>query len=326
MPRNPLAVFVPLVASLGLLPGLAVAAPPEADQDPEQGAEQDSEQEGDDPKEGGEGSSEQAEPLSDEEVAALTQKGIEAYNSQEDYASAARLFKQVFEARPTRNNLWLYAQSVRMGGNCSAAVPLYERYIEGMEDGKSKADVQGIIDDCREVVDISGGTVQGEENDPKPADPESAEGTEPPDTLPNTLDSVEPIKPWYQDPLAPTLLGLGVAATAAGATLLGIAADRERGLAESSTYNEFVDKWHAEQKRAECYDSGNENDQLGSCRDFVIAGAATAGAGAALILGGVVRYLVLAAGQKRAEERAQELVVEPTASTEGFGLSLTGRF
>lgn len=81
MRRISIALSLPVVVSFCLVPQWTWAAPPDGGEEAP----------------AAEPAADDAAPLTEDEVAELTQRGIEAYNDEQDYATAARIFKQVFE-------------------------------------------------------------------------------------------------------------------------------------------------------------------------------------------------------------------------------------
>ena len=145
--------------------------------------------------------------------------------------------------------------------------------------------------------------------------PEPAEA--PPEEQPSTDDAIEPVleptpppddgegdrpaapRRWYQDPLGDVLVATGVLGAAAGASLLGVALSRRTGAA---SYGEL------------------EGD-ASSIRAFRIAGGATLGVGAALMIGGWIRWGVVARRTRPSSARVGVTIDGTTA-----GVSVHGRF
>jgi hypothetical protein len=109
-------------------------------------------------------------------------------------------------------------------------------------------------------------------------------------------------RPWHRDPLGGVLVGVGLATAAAGAGVL--AAAQVQSGQQAPTYGMFA----------------NQSDRIDSMR---IAGGVVLGVGAALLIGGVVRWAVLGARQKR---RGPGRTASSRSAPPGPAFGLGGRF
>jgi tetratricopeptide (TPR) repeat protein len=146
-----------------------------------------------------------------------------ALYEEKDYVKAAKEFEQAYQADPRPEMLYPWAQSLRLGGNCDAALPLYRRYLESApaEEGVARAKKQ--IERCEEVALATA-----------PPRPQPT----PPVPVPAP---VEAQRHWYTDPLGDVLAVVGIAAGAAAVVLYVFASNTSATAAGASTYGEVAD-------------------------------------------------------------------------------------
>ena len=189
----------------------------------------------------------------------------------------------------TRNPVHLYAQaqSERFAGHCETALPLYRHLLD-----------DDVLADASTVEAANANIATCEAQLPAKPEPAPAPAPKPPiDAAPDRAPEREPARPWHRDPAGGALVGVGLAMVAGGAVLLGIApatADRARASEDDGDYGKGLERARAE----------------------IIAGSVIAGIGGALLVSGIVRWVVLA---KRGQRRTG-LTLGPR------GIVLTGRF
>lgn len=172
--------------------------------------------------------------------------------------------------RRSGNPTFLYtrAQVERKAGRCEVAIELYEQFLTTSPPAEAERAAQEYLAECRASL--------------PPPDPVA---TTPPDPVPATIDAPPPPQPrarrWNRDPLAPVLVATGGAAMIGGAALLGVAAARFHGARDEP-------------------DDGDYSDRIAGARRLEIAGATVLPIGTALVIGGVIRWALLARAERRA--------------------------
>jgi tetratricopeptide (TPR) repeat protein len=194
----------------------------------------------------------------------------EAAFAEERFAEAAELFDAAYQADPQPRYLFAQAQSERFAGNCARAIELFDAFLATSPTARAEQDARVAQRECEAKTE------------PPPPPP-------PPDPAPADLDEEEladddppppaRTRPWHRDPLGGVLVGGGLAVTTVGLALLGGAIRIDRGA--PSAYEEAL--YESEQQRAVTLHR---------------AGFGLIGAGAALVLGGVIRWVVVARRRK----------------------------
>jgi tetratricopeptide (TPR) repeat protein len=230
----------------------------------------------------------------DAEAKLHLEKGTELFKAGE-FDAAIEEYKKGYEKQEDPVFLYAWAQAELRQEHCSAAVKLYRKYLEtNPPEMSAEAARQGILE-CADKL-------AAEDTPPPATDP----ATDPANPDPAPIDDVPPTddkpreKKWSRDPLAASLTAVGIAAVGAGIGVLvaGIV-EKKKG---SDTYGEFDDR----QARA---------------RNMQIAGGVVLGVGAALLVGGIVRFAILGSRAKK-----QKRGVAAFYAPGGGGLVLTGRF
>jgi hypothetical protein len=197
-----------------------------------------------------------------------------------DYATAVDMYRSSFELEANAVTLWGWAQATRQATGCSDAVPLYQRFTKMVDEGSPAYDV------AREAI-VECATEMAEEEDAPAVEPIPEDGTLEPIDEPIDSEGDPPSddpppdrkqRPWHRDPLGGVLVGVGLGTIAAGAGVL-IAAQVQNSQ-QAPTYGMFAE----------------QSDQIETMR---IAGGVVLGIGAALLIGGVVRWAVVGSKQKR---------------------------
>ncbi len=192
------------------------------------------------------------------------------------------MYRSSFELEANAVTLWGWAQATRQASGCRDAVPLYQRFTKMVDEGSPAYDV------AREAI-VDCATEMAEEDETPATVPDVDSGM---DTGDDGTDAIEPDteapdddpprdrkqRPWHRDPLGGVLVGVGLGTVAAGAGVL-IAAQVQSSQ-QAPTYGMFAE----------------QSDRIATMR---IAGGVVLGVGAALLIGGVVRWAVLGTKQKR---------------------------
>lgn len=169
-------------------------------------------------------------------------RGLAHYAAHE-YPEAVAEFQAGYAVEPRREFLFAWAQAARLGGDCAAAVPLYQRFLETQPALRQAAAARTGIARCEaEAVatrDPPRGTLEREAKAGVPASVES-ELVDP--NAPAVVTAPPPVRierPWYLDPLGAGLLGGGVVALGAGATLYALSVASADAAASAATYARY---------------------------------------------------------------------------------------
>ncbi|MBL4687984.1 MAG: hypothetical protein JKY37_25560 [Nannocystaceae bacterium] len=176
------------------------------------------------------------------------------------FAEAASAFADAYVATEDPVFLFGRAQALRRAGNCAAAIGVLQAFIDTSPPKPDVVEAQRVIDACRAVL--------GE------PDPEPQSEPEPVASLVDT--SVPPDRerpPWLRDVPGGVLLGVGAFVTVAGVgTYAGaFAMARDRSEPESDF-----------------------EDRSQRVRSTAAAGIVLMTVGGALIVGGIIRYAIVA--------------------------------
>lgn len=214
-----------------------------------------------------------------------------AFN-RDDYEAAASELKAAYAIEPNPLVLYAWAQALRLSGDCDKAVPMYRRFLTMNPTDEERSLAETNLLDCG--VPIEEPTPPPPDTTGDPTDPGET-GTTPPTPQPD-----EP-KPWYKDWLAPTLAGVGLGAVGGGAAL--VALGRGQNDDSGGAINEDA--------------SNAEHDEA---RRKNAAGWVLVGVGGALVVGGAIRYALLATSGKRSK-KPKKAAVAPMVG-EALGISL----
>jgi hypothetical protein len=214
------------------------------------------------------------------------ERGETAYR-EERWSDASEAFAAAYARTGDPTYLYTQAQAERRGGRCDVAIELFEKFLETGPPDVAAATARGYAAECREQI--------GDVEAPTP-EPEPVATPEPVDT-----PAVEPAppRPWWKDPWGGAFVGLGTASLATGAVLVGLAhrgADRAADAGDDRAYG----------------------DRLARAETFQIAGATVMSVGAAMLVGGAVRWIVLA---RRGRDRTPKVALAPIPG----GLAVWGR-
>jgi tetratricopeptide (TPR) repeat protein len=186
-----------------------------------------------------------------------------------DYAAAVPELKAAYALEPNPLLLYAWAQAERLSGNCPRAVVLYRRFLDTEPDAQQAGLARANILDC----EAEGSTeASAEEPTPDPA-PEPVPVEVEPTPEPEPQDVERPA--WYRDWLGGTLVGVGVAGTVSGGVLLALSQSRADEAADAGS-------------------EGRYRDEVEGAERMHTAGWVLVGVGAGAIVGGIIRYAVLA--------------------------------
>lgn len=129
-----------------------------------------------------------------------------------DFAAAAEALQRAYEASPSPQYLFAWAQAERLAKNCEAAVPLYERLLDSELSVEQKALVRDALIEC-----------EGQKSGPAPLAPADVAATDPavPATIvPPAAPAPAPARSENGVAWAPVVIGTaGVATMAVGVSL-----------------------------------------------------------------------------------------------------------
>lgn len=200
-----------------------------------------------------------------------------AYLAQ-DWTAASKAFAEAYEIEPNPVYLYARAQAERLAGQCPVALQLYDSFLE--TDPPAEAAQEARINRARCEAAV--------ETPPPPQapgpDPDASDGTK-----------NDGARPWYRDPAGGALVGVGAVTTAIGGGLLGIALANDGEATAAETEDGFI----AAKDDAKARYS---------------AGVALTSIGAALLVAGAIRWIVVA---KRGT-RPKRTALGPTGFTVRF--------
>jgi tetratricopeptide (TPR) repeat protein len=192
------------------------------------------------------------------------------------YAAAALEFEAAYELQPLALLLWNAAQAYRKAGDNARAIDAYKRYLDADPTTKKRAEVEKIVADLDFQQKVA--TARPPTEPPAPPQPQAGDTERPPfselaqqQARADRAARRRPQRPWWKDPLAPALLGSGVALVAVGGGLWG-AANGVIGAAD-------VD-----------YENFEAAHGVGNQR---LAGVVLLSVGAAAAVAGAARYIVV---------------------------------
>jgi|GEM_PF-2477770 len=218
-----------------------------------------------------------------------------------DYETAATHLKSAYAIEQRPELLYAWATVERHAGHHKVAAGLYEAYVEQEPNSPSAGEARAHIVELRALA--------GEPIPPpeivKPSEDDGTTDESTPPPPPDTDDDAAP-SPLKGEKLAPALIGAGAAVAIAGGVLMGVAQARVTDSANAPTEDAYF-------------------SELDAGRSLYYGGAATLGVGGLIVLGGVIRYAVVA---RRAKSSRTEPSTDASAMVmpRGFGLTLSGRF
>ena len=178
------------------------------------------------------------------------------------HLEAANAFEVQFERTGDAALLFAKATALRRGVDCRGAIEALERFIETGPPEPDVAAARDVIAVCTEIL--------GDDAAPRVTPPVPVVSQAP--DLPPT-EAPAPPSPWPRDVPGAALLGSGVAVAVGGIVLVGLGVARTQSRDESEAGFE---------RRAQ------------SVRTLATVGGSLVAVGAALLIGSVVRYAVVA--------------------------------
>jgi len=198
----------------------------------------------------------------------LIDKGLRLYNTQ-DYKGAIAAWREAYVLVPSPDTLFGIGQAQRLDGDCTSALVTYRTVLRQDIPREQVGEVQKVIDVCEQTLAAHKATtepVQPKQERPDPVQP--AQPVQP---------QADSTSPWYKDAIGGTLMGLGIAGVATGATFLVLARQAERNADDAAAYQTF-----------DGFARTAERDRTISLIAF--------GAGGALMIAGVIRYITRPSG------------------------------
>lgn len=182
------------------------------------------------------------------------------------FPEAAAEFAQAHALDAQPAYLYRWAQAERRAGNCPVAVQLYRRYLRHELPAENVEAAQKNLARCghAEPVDPPPATVLDASSGPQPR------GEVEYDRRP----------PWWQDPAGVSLVAIGTAGLAAGGVIGGVAQAHRQRAADATVEERYAD----------------HEQRFESLRTAAVV---TAAVGAALVVGGVIRWAVVARRSRR---------------------------
>lgn len=214
----------------------------------------------------------------------------------DDFDGAIEAYQKALRIEREAKVLYLLGQAEFLRGDCRASVQYFKEVKEFEISPAIEEAMRPYLAECAEQL------LDSPEEVPEP-EPEDVPAEEPPapEPGPEAQPSDEPAatRRWYQDPWGHVLVATGVLGAAAGGALLGAAYGR----------------------RTNAQSYGELEDAAPGIRTFRIAGAATLGVGAALAIGGFIRWGVMAR-REREPRGAVGVMLERGLA----GVTVQGRF
>ena len=217
-------------------------------------------------------------------------------------AAAMAAYQAAYKLDPRGEFLFSMARIESDRGDCAASIALYRRFLAGGPGPNSTRAAEEAIATCEQKLAASGAGATADPEPPAPTTPEPSRP--PPEPQPVPLPATRSVtRPFYTDVVGDLLVGAGVAGLATGGAFYLLArrdvAEAERGGAGGVSlpeYEALADRADRRQRYA------------------AIAG----GVGAALIAGGIVRYLT--------SDRTETVRVSPAVGAGGASVTLDLRF
>lgn len=187
------------------------------------------------------------------------------------YREAAAAFAREYETNPDPALLFGRAAALKRSGDCLSALEAFEAFIAAGPPAPDVVEAERQIDDCEAIVEATAKATaaRSEAAEPSPA---------PTSTEPVPRDRSPSPDAWWRDPIGGTLVGIGGAILAGGAGLYGASfgvAAREQPDAQSE---------HESRRR--------------QVQSLAGTGIPLMAVGAAVLLGGIARWAVLARRQR----------------------------
>lgn len=191
------------------------------------------------------------------------------------YAEAAEAYARAYAETGDIAYLYARAQAQQASGDCVGATATYEAFIATEPLPEAVAAAEAAVEECRALLPAA---------EPEPPPPPAVTTPPPAEPPPPRRDPAP--RPWHRDPAGATLVAVGAAGLVAG-TVLAVVARTEQAEAERAS---DVDEY------------GEHNDRAVTLSRAAIPVLAVGGA---LLVGGVVRWALLASKQKRTSARVR---------------------
>jgi len=243
--------------------------------------------------------------VSDPEAAKLVDEAQQAFK-EGDYQAARDKIEAAYRIEPAPQLLWPWAQAERGVGNCQAAIDLYRRFIESGPKQEAVTAAEQNIARCEQELGVSAPPGPPPPPPPKPSgqEPSTAPAPVEPAPVDQPADKPTPARKWYRDPLGGALVGAGGGLMIVGTGLAGGASSRAKKLGDDAgTMSEY-------------------DDRKGKTTAMRNGGIAVLSIGAALVIGGVVRWAILA---KKGKGEGK-VGVAPWVGAKGGGVGAVVRF
>jgi tetratricopeptide (TPR) repeat protein len=241
---------------------------------------------------------------SDARALELAKKGNKLY-SEGDFEGARDAFEEGYKIEPDPLFLYGVGQALNQLGDCRGAIRKYKKVEESPTASNEMRELaQAAIYACADkLASDDGGDAEEPEDEPEdePAEDDPSVGLDEPVEDPVVEDAPPKGNRWYLDPIGDSLVAVGLVGTGAGVGLL-VAAQVEQGK-DAASYEEF-------------------DDRQRKVRTFRIAGGVTAGIGGALLIGGIVRWILVGTRRPPSSTARVGVLYDGAMS----GLSLSGRF
>lgn len=240
--------------------------------------------------------------LSNPEAKAKFQEALAAFKA-EDFDTAAAAVEAAYIIEPNPMLLYPWAQAERSRGNCAAAVELYQRFLDSNPPEAAATPARENMERCKEQLAAEAPEPEPEEE----PEPEVIEEEPEPEPAPKpvTQDEQPKAKRWYADPVGGVLVGVGVAGVGVGAGLMGVAGSRAKKVADEDMHSDYL----------------AARDGATKLRN---GGAIALSIGGALVIGGVVRYVLVA--KKGKESKASAWQWSPELGRRWVGVTIGRRF
>ena len=235
----------------------------------------------------------------DPEAKGHLDRGNAAY-ARGEYDVAVAEYRKGYAKQDDPAFLYTWAQAERQRGKCAAAVRLYQRYL-----ATDPPEIS--VDYARDGILKCAEQMAGDE----PMPPGGDDPVEDPIADP-IVDEPQPepppVKPdnrakWPRDPLGATFVAIGSAGLVTGIALFAVASQESGKLDAADNYGKF-------------------DEQLATVRKFSIGGGIAVGVGAALLAGGIARWMIV----RKRERAGGDTAVSAMLGRGMLGVSIGRRF
>jgi hypothetical protein len=227
-----------------------------------------------------------------------------------EYDVAIAELRAAYEIEPRLDILFAWAQAARQGGDCVTAIRLYKEFLASDDLTAMQTKVANDnLNRCRRVLGPEAAAAaeadghvadSGEASPPEVAGASPVVGPRSPAPPPGPPADRKGT-PWYRDPLGGSLVGAGSVALGVGGAFYVLWQRSEREAEETIGFDAYRAKVEEARFR----------------RRIAIAGGSIGGA---LVVAGVVRYLV------RTGDAREPISASVTVDERGGALVVTGRF